>query len=806
MWDMWWKQVIAGVGVVILAVSTSGATDIIPIPELATWESDMLTFGKRQCRYFAEPGWDGGYGDTFYDAARVFYQMNVYTGDPSWSNCAQLAAIQYRTTQVASSGAVAWNNFSPGLRMHNQRTGDPLSKQTVHILATSAFASDSTVAGGPFNPDYGETYDLAREIAYAIKNHLDDEALGAPHRARLNELVNHAIKHYDQWFVSKQAQTKPIPSQYGPIGIQPFMVGLNMQSLIAYYEKYQDPRIPPLIRLATDELYTLAWRPAGGGGYYNSGIGTSSGDAEPGLNMLIAPAYAWMYAMTGETMYRDRGDEIFAAGVHYTHCASSPDSSCPGGVTKGAYLWSGKQFNQQYVWSFDYVKWRLSASVSPIATLPSVSASIGNAPTGVAASPSVSVSSENASSGQVGSKAIDGLVDGCTASNSCTPDHYTREWATLGQSAGAWIRLTWPSAVTISQVILHDRPNLDDHVLAGTLLFSDGSTIPVGALPNDGAGLSVSFSPKMVTWVQFRVDSAVGANIGLAEFEVSRTAIPLSRTASVSVSSENASSGQVGRKAIDGLVDGWPGDYTKEWATNGELAGAWIRLTWPSAVTVSQVILHDRPNLVDNVRAGTLVFSDGSTIPVGALPNDGAGLSVSFLPKTVTWVQFRVDSAVGTNIGLAEFEVSTTVNPLTTTASVSVSSENASLGQVGSKAIDGIVDGCTASNGCTPDHYTREWATLGQSAGAWIRLTWPSAVTVSQVILHDRPNLDDHVLAGTLLFSNGTSISVGTLPNNGTGLSVLIPPQTVTWVQFRVDSAVGTNIGLAEFEVYGPLP
>jgi LmbE family N-acetylglucosaminyl deacetylase/lysophospholipase L1-like esterase len=817
----------------------------------------------------------------------------------------------------------------------------------------------------------------------------------------------------------------------------------------------------------------------------------------------------------------------------------------------------------------------------------------------LAAQASVTVSSENASTGQLGIKAIDGIVDGCTTSNGCTPDHYTKEWATLGQAAGAWIRLTWPSAVTISQVILFDRPNLTDNILAGTLLFSDGSSLPVGTLPNNGAGLPVSFLPKTVTWVQLRVDSAVGQNIGLAEIQVTgpsglitasaltvtpssvvggtssqgtvtlsgaapaggaivslassaplAAAVPASVTvaagatsatflvttspviasigvtisaasggvtqmaaltvvgnlaglASVAVSSENTATGQLGIKAIDGIVDGCtttsfgctPAHYTKEWATVGELAGAWIRLTWSSGVTISQVILYDRPNLTDNILAGTLLFSDGSSLPVGALPNDGCGFPLSFLPKTVTWVQFRVDSAVGANIGLAEFEVLGPVGPLTASAltvtpssvvggtssqgtvmlngaapaggaivslassapsvatvpasvtvaagaasatflvttsavtastgvtisasyggatptapltvtpasasalalnptsvvggnpstgtvtlsgpaptggaavalssnnpaatvpasvtvaagatnatftvttsavgvstgvtisasyggvtktatltvsplpsasalalnpisvvggtssqgtvtlsgpaptggaavalssnntavatvppsvtvaagatsatftvttsavaasttvtisaayggvtptatltvtlnqptniapqaSVTVSSENTATGQLGIKAIDGIVDGCTASNGCTPAHYTKEWATLGQAAGAWIRLTWPSAVTISQVILHDRPNLDDHVLAGTLLFSDGSSLPVGALPNDGTGLPVSFAPKPVTWVQFRVDSAAGTNLGLAEIEVLGPV-
>ncbi len=131
----------------------------------------------------------------------------------------------------------------------------------------------------------------------------------------------------------------------------------------------------------------------------------------------------------------------------------------------------------------------------------------------------------------------------------------------------------------------------------------------------------------------------------------------LASTASVSVSSENAGTGQLGIKAVDGIVEGYPGDYTKEWATLGELAGAWIKLSWSSAVSVSHVVLFDRPNLTDNILGGTLLFSDGSSVVVGALPNNGAGLAVTFAPKTITWVQFQIDNAVGDNIGLAEIAV-----------------------------------------------------------------------------------------------------------------------------------------------------
>jgi hypothetical protein len=127
------------------------------------------------------------------------------------------------------------------------------------------------------------------------------------------------------------------------------------------------------------------------------------------------------------------------------------------------------------------------------------------------------------------------------------------------------------------------------------------------------------------------------------------------RTATVTVSSENPTTGQLGIKAIDGAATGFPSDYSREWTTNGENVGAWIQLKWPAATAVKQVILYDRPNMDDQILGGTLLFSDGSSVRVGALPNDGAPLSVSFPSKNVTWVKFRVDQANGW-IGLSEFE------------------------------------------------------------------------------------------------------------------------------------------------------
>ncbi len=65
---------------------------------------------------------------------------------------------------------------------------------------------------------------------------------------------------------------------------------------------------------------------------------------------------------------------------------------------------------------------------------------------------------------------------------------------------------------------------------------------------------------------------------------------------------------QTAAKAVDGVIDGYPGDYTKEWATNGQGAGAWLKLTWSSIYVVDKVILYDRPNANDQILSATLTF------------------------------------------------------------------------------------------------------------------------------------------------------------------------------------------------------
>ena len=127
------------------------------------------------------------------------------------------------------------------------------------------------------------------------------------------------------------------------------------------------------------------------------------------------------------------------------------------------------------------------------------------------------------------------------------------------------------------------------------------------------------------------------------------------------VTASSTYKGYSAEAAIDGMVGGYPGDTSAEWASNGEKASAFLKLSWDKAQTIDRIWLFDRPNThADQVTAGTLIFSDGSSINVDELPDDAsAAKEITFSTKEVTWLKFIVTAVKPEtqNIGLAEIAV-----------------------------------------------------------------------------------------------------------------------------------------------------
>jgi LmbE family N-acetylglucosaminyl deacetylase len=379
--------------------------------------------------------------------------------------------------------------------------------------------------------------------------------------------------------------------------------------------------------------------------------------------------------------------------------------------------------------------------------------------TNIAPTATVTASSETAADGQTAAKAVDGVIDGY-------PGDYTREWATQGQKAGAWINLAFKQTYTVDHVTLFDRPNSVDQVTSGRLTFSDGSTVAVGPLDNAGGATTVSFTARSTSSVRFDVlsTSAGTHNIGLAEIQIfssgSGTTQPPVANAGVA---QTVSAGAL--VMLDGTHSSDPQSLP--------LTYAWTQTGGPSVALVN-------PTSASPTFTAPSSLSADATLTFQLVVSDGIKSSA---PATVV-ITVTAIAPSGTNIA--------------PTATVTASSQNSGTGQNAVKAVDGVIDGY-------PGDYTREWATLGQKAGAWLNLVFPRAYIVDHVTLYDRRNANDQILSATLTFSDGTVVQTGPLDNAGGATTVTFTARSTSSVRLDVTSvsAATVNIGLEEIQVFG---
>ena len=275
--------------------------------------------------------------------------------------------------------------------------------------------------------------------------------------------------------------------------------------------------------------------------------------------------------------------------------------------------------------------------------------------------------------GQAAAGAIDGIIKGYTAYTGDTYDG--NEWASDGEGAGAWLRLTFDEPEWVARVVLYDRPNQMDRIKGATVTFSDGTTADVAALVNDASfGTYIDLSaPIYTSYVLITVTSVsqTTSSAGLSEVLVygpastSGLTTPVNLASGGTATASSSSGTSTPASAIDGLFGGYSdadGDTTdaQEWSSDGEGTGAWLKVVLAAAgSSVNKVVLSDRPNTNDWVTGGTLSFSDGSSVAVGALTNDGASVAVAFTARAVDWVMFTVTKVASTtsNIGLSEIQV-----------------------------------------------------------------------------------------------------------------------------------------------------
>lgn len=292
-----------------------------PIPNKDIWHRNMLTYGAKWCGQAGAP-----YSQYvwYYDGIRVFQQIRDFTGDAArWTPCLNSVLADYRNSYVLPHGGniLLFRHFARGLYQNYTETG-------------SADSAKAVLEMGKFADSFVST-SYMRESAYALDTLRLSAKLGG-NTPKIALGVSHLVG------MAEQVRDNTAP------WYQPFMCGLLSEALISYYEDghQNDIRIPYAVKGLADALWANAWCPEQQSFFYNSfraSVGFSD-DGNVYLNQLIAPMYAWLFRYTGDPKYQVEGDAIWNGAV-----LAKP---------AGGIAWSGKNFSQNYRWSFDYVRWR----------------------------------------------------------------------------------------------------------------------------------------------------------------------------------------------------------------------------------------------------------------------------------------------------------------------------------------------------------------------------------------------------------------------------------------------------------------
>ncbi|MGW0229847.1 glycoside hydrolase domain-containing protein [Actinopolymorpha singaporensis] len=409
------------------------------------------------------------------------------------------------------------------------------------------------------------------------------------------------------------------------------------------------------------------------------------------------------------------------------------------------------------------------------------------------------------------------------------------DWASRGERE-PWVRLDWDKPIRADRIVLYDRPG-DDDANAGTLTFSDGSTIPVSGLPVGGGPKTVTFEQKTFTWVRFQIRGGTGLNPGMSEIEV--YAVPSAPDAPRDVSVERSgtqASVSWRPPAFDGgapitgyVVRAYRGGQVTDTVEVPETANEAVvtGLSDPKAydfTVAARNLVGTGPERGEPVLATGIEIAGPREV---AQPYGSVRFTAEFTPadttrKEATWAVTEPD---GSPTDKAEIDQDGLLTVNHRDGDVLVRATAADEGHVSATAAVTIAldpelaranaarwPGVTATASSRYDaNYgparvhdgfgagSGEWASAGEQ-NPWVQLAWAQPVLADRITLYDRPGVDD-ANGGTLSFSDGSTVRVSDLPGDGKPLAVDFAARTFTWVRFQVEGGSGPNVGLAEFEV-----
>jgi predicted alpha-1,2-mannosidase len=408
------------------------------------------------------------------------------------------------------------------------------------------------------------------------------------------------------------------------------------------------------------------------------------------------------------------------------------------------------------------------------------------------------------------------------------------DWASRGER-NPWVELKWEHPIKADRITLYDRTSVDD-ANGGVLTFSDGSTVEVGDIPKNGTDpKTVTFPMKEFDSVRFQVRGGTGPNVGLLEFEV--YAVPGVPGPPHRV--------DVQRGTGEATVTWTPPDFD-----GGAPVTSFTVRTYRDGKVVSEADADEDTRSLTvpaqsgdrfTVAAKNLIGTGeerGEPVPAKRIAvtgpdtiaelNGTAAYTAELTPDDATYqdVDWTVTEPDGSPTEKAVIGDDGVLRANRRNGDVLVTATSAEEPQVkGSKVVtididqDAIRENAarwqgvtvTASSEFSPQFGASrvndglgtgsgDWASAGEQH-PWVELALPQAAQIDRIVLYDRTSGDD-ANAGTLVFSDGSTVDVTGIPTNGDAKTVTFPMKTTTSVRFQVTGGTGPNVGLLELEAY----
>lgn len=342
-------------------------TSFPAIPGLRVWEEAMVGPSNNSAAYWCNLNngttrFPLGYGDMtgiwYYDGGKTYAQIARYLKDFRYNRCAQTIDNFFADTWIANGNPGAGYKATTFGVLGMAQSGVMKGNEALKI----AFDPERTRMDALSN-GYCPTADCMRETAYGIQaciTYAQGEGYqrwaDIPLDASTNEIRTRCPRLVSQG-LGQLVQTRGKSN----FDIQTFMIGLLLRELITWQSYTGDNRIIRAVKEELDWLKAnmynrdpqrpneISWHRDGPVANSTQGPKCDNHcfpEAMQDLAGLLLPAWAWLWSVTADQQYLRDGDGMF---LNYVQKYLS-------------YFYGGKQYNQGYVWMFNYVFWRTNVA------------------------------------------------------------------------------------------------------------------------------------------------------------------------------------------------------------------------------------------------------------------------------------------------------------------------------------------------------------------------------------------------------------------------------------------------------------